>query len=223
MKNILFVFILTLCFYGMFITNSFSQTTSNEVKRNGGLYLTQGLRSYNFSSLNNSLESSGFSAAKQLIPFSGAGGYGWIGRFKVGGEGGYFVSKNKQNKATTELQGFGGHFFTSYLLNPNSVLHFSPLLAVGGESINLFTSKTNSSTDFTQALEQPSTVRLQTGNFYLKTALQLEYKVSRSIFVLQVGYQYVPSQDWQNFDNSLFNAPTSRFSAFFLQFTLGLE
>lgn len=227
MKNLkfIFVFVLISCFYGFCITHSFSQNkTSKDIKREGGLYLLQGFRSQNFSQINTRLKSFDFTPSKEITHVFGAGGYGWFGRFKVGGEGNYIQNTNKDNNKTTELQGFVGNIYTSYLLNPKSKIHILPLIGLGGESLILSSNKNNSTaTSFSQALEQPQTLQLKTGNFYLKTALQFEYKAQKSVMGFQVGYQYAPSQNWQIGTNSFDNAPSDNLSNFFLQFTFGLE
>lgn len=219
------VLILTFSFYGIFIINSFSQnTTSNNMQREGGLYLFQGFRNQNFSQINTRLKSFDFASSKEIIHAFGAGGYGWFGRFKVGGEGSYIQNTNTENNKTTDLQGFGGNVYAAYLLNPKSKIHVLPLIGLGGESIILSSNKNNSvATNFSQALEQPQTLQLQTGSFYLKTALQFEYKARRSVMGFQVGYQYAPSQKWQIATNSFDGAPSDNLSNFFLQFTFGLE
>jgi hypothetical protein len=221
MKNLKFVFILVFAFVVslFFIKNSFAQTPT---PRNGGLYLLQEFRFQNLSSINQSLQNYGFNSSSNLAYSFGAGGYGWFGRFKVGGEGAYFRNDNDENNQNTQLQGFGGNFYTAYLVNPKSKIHILPMIALGGESINLIANK-NSTTDFVQILENPQTLYLQTGSFYLKTALQVEYKVQKSVMGFQAGYQYSPNQEWQLNNKSLSNAPSDRLSNFFLKFTIALE
>ncbi len=203
-----------------FIHHSFAQ---NPVIRNGGFYLFQEFRFQEFSKINNKLTNYGFNSSSNLAYSLGAGGYGWLGRFKVGGEGYYFVSENEDNNQNTQLQGFGGSFVTAYLINPNSKIHFLPMIGLGGESIHLLANKNFTTTDFTQVLENPQTLHLQTGTYYLKTALQIEYKVQKSVMGLQIGYQYSLNQEWQINENSLSNAPSDRLSNFFLRFTIGME
>lgn len=219
MKKLKFIFAFIVCVF--FITNSFAQTS---LPRNGGLYLFQEFRFQNLSSINQNLQNYGFNSSSNLAYSSGAGGYGWFGRFKVGGEGTYFRNENDDNNQITELQGFGGNFYTAYLVNPKSKIHILPLIGLGGESLILSSNKNNSvATNFSQGLEQPQNLQLQTGNFYLKTALQFEYKARRSVMGFQVGYQYAPNQEWQLNNKSLFGAPSDRLSNFFLKFTIGLE
>ncbi|WP_338766934.1 hypothetical protein WAF17_04810 [Bernardetia sp. ABR2-2B] len=220
MKNsrLLFVFAFVISFF--FIESVYSQTIK---KREGGLYLFQEFRFQKLSSINSSLKSYGLNSASGLIFSSGAGGYGWFGRVKIGGEGAYFRNDNDESNQNTELQGFGGNFYTAYLINPTSKVHLLPLIALGGESINLLASKERATTDFSQALEQPQTLYLQTGSFYLKTALQLEYKAQKSVMGLQIGYQYSSSQEWQLNDKIFSNAPSDQLSNFFFRFTIGLE
>ncbi len=232
MKKLHLIFVFTFCFCGMFITNLFSQhidsnlssNSKKSIQRNGGLYLLQGFRSQNFSQINNRLAGFDFASTKKVTQFSGAGGYGWFGRFKVGGEGNYMRSENEDDKKTTELQGFGGNFYTAYLINPKSKLHILPLIGFGGESLALSSNKNNSAaTTFSQAIEAPQTLQLKTGSFYLKTALQFEYKVRKSVMGFQVGYHFAPSQKWQINSNSFDDSPINNLSNFFLQFTIGLE
>ncbi|WP_338813959.1 hypothetical protein V9L05_00580 [Bernardetia sp. Wsw4-3y2] len=227
MKKLKFTiwYVLTLVFYGMCITISFSQNaTSINRKRAGGLYLLQGFRNQNFSQINSQLNFSDFASSKEITHVFGAGGYGWFGRFKVGGEGNYIQNSNADNNKNTDLKGFGGNIYTSYLLNPNSKIHILPLIGLGGESVILSSNRNNLvATNFSQALEQPQTLQLKTGSFYLKTVLQFEYKAQRSVMGFQVGYQYAPSQKWQIANRSFENAPSSTLSNLFLQFSFGLE
>jgi hypothetical protein len=218
MKKLRFVFALVVCTF--FIAYSFAQTSVN---RQGGLYLFQEFRFQNISNINNRLQNYGFNSSSDLAYVSGAGGYGWFGRFKVGGEGTYLRNENDKNNQSTKLQGFGGNFYTAYLINPKSKIHILPLIGIGGELMTLSANQENSTTDFSQALENPQTLQVAAGGFYLKTALQLEYKVQKSVMGFQIGYQYSPNQKWQLNNDFLSNAPSDRFSNFFLKFTIGLE
>lgn len=223
--KLIFFFILISCFCGKFSTSLFSQNIAlHDTKREGGLYLLQGFRSQNFHQINSQLKSFDFTSSKEITHLFGAGGYGWFGRFKVGGEGRYIQNANKENGKTTDLQGFGGGFYTAYLINPKSKIHVLPLIGLGGESLILSSNKNNSvAVNFSQALQQPQTLQVQTGSFCLKMALQFEYKVRKSVMGFQVGYQYAPSQKWQIATNSFDDAPSDNLSNFFLQFTFGLE
>jgi hypothetical protein len=225
MKKLKFIFAFIV--FGISIIPAFAQTkTSNsdkQVTRNGGLYIFQEFRFQNLSNINNTLQNYGFNSSSNLGYSSGAGGYGWFGKFKVGGEGTYFRSENDATNQATKLQGFGGNMYAAYLINPKSKIHLLPLIGIGGESVNLLANKESTTTDFSQVVEQPQTLNFETGSFYLKTALQLEYKGQKSVMGLQVGYQYSPNQEWQLNNKMLFGAPSDRLSNFFLRFTIGLE
>lgn len=225
MKKLKFIFAFIV--FGISVIPIFAQNeisnSAEQVTRNGGLYIFQELRFQNLSSINNRLQNYGFNSSSNLGYSSGAGGYGWFGKFKVGGEGIYFRNENDATNQTTKLQGFGGNMYVAYLINPISKIHLLPLIGVGGESVNLVANQETTATDFSQVLEQPQTLHIKTGSFYLKTALQLEYKTQKNVMGLQIGYHYSPNQEWQLNDKSLFNAPSDRLSNFFFRFTFGLE
>lgn len=211
-----FLFVL-LIFLGI---NASAQTTT---KRDGGLYLLQGFRNQNFSQIDNQLESFGFNATKKTQQFSGAGGYGWMGNFKIGGEGNYFRNQNQQNNQNTVLNGFGGNIYTAYLINPKSKIHILPLIGVGGESLSISAYQNNNVTTFSQALEQPQNLHLTTGSFYFKTALQVEYKAKKSVIGFQLGYQLASHQQWQINERSFSDAPSDNLSALCIQLIIGIE
>lgn len=154
------------------------------------LYLMPAVQGFRADQLNRSLAAAGF--ADLPITFgSGAGGFGTVGRWRIGGEGTYFAGSASRGTTTTSIDGGLGYFYAGYLAHQKTWT-FIPAVGLGFGGMNVKATRTTAATSIDQLLtSDPNTHMAAMGDGFVHTSLAVEKNMSDNLYLGLKGSYHI--------------------------------
>lgn len=185
------------------------------------LYLMPSTQQFLFSNINDALTQAGLPEAPMTFG-SGAGGFGSMGKWRVGGEGTYFSGDATRGQSTTSLSGGLGYFYGAYVLSRKK-WNLVPAVGLGYGGLTLTATRATSAVSIGGLLSNEansSTVAM--GDGFIHTSVGIERNLSDSMFfgikgVYNLGMS--GNRDWTT--NGLRESVSDSFSSIQLSLTVG--
>ena len=206
----------------LIFTIAFGLTIQLKAQNAGStLYLMPAAQRFGFENINNILAQADLPEAS--ITFgSGAGGFGSIGNWRIGGEGNYFSGDASRGTNITSLSGGLGYFYGAYVWQRKK-WNVVPAagIGVGGLTLNATrASSANSIEDLIGNAANSSTVSL--GDGIIHTSLGIERNISDAMFIgIKTSYNMGLSgnREWKT--TGLTNSVSDSFNSFQLSLSIG--
>ncbi|MEO0071865.1 MAG: PDZ domain-containing protein [candidate division WOR-3 bacterium] len=183
-----------------------------EIQGGGAGYFGPGLGLINYSALNNLFNRNFLPALKRNHFVFGGGGYGQVGRVRIGGYGAGGVQSISNNQLDVEAQLGFGFFELGYCIIYTKRLLVTPLLGIGGGGITLkITPLYNRPSTLDDILGTYSTFgssKVSKGGMILYPGLGIDIPLKFSGLSLKTGYLYSAlSSSWEHEDYGRINGP----------------
>lgn len=207
------VIILTLTFSLMFQLKAQNSSSA--------LYLMPSAQRFSFGNINKALSQAGLPEAPMTFG-SGAGGFGTIGQWRIGGEGTYFSGDASRGQNTTSLTGGLGYFYGGYVWQRNK-WNIVPAAGIGFGGLRLVATRSTNAASIGDLLETESNSRVVSmGDGFIHTTLGLERNLSNSMFLgLKAAYNIGLSGERAWKANGLTNSISDPFRSFQLSLNIG--
>lgn len=185
----------------IFLTLCMGHAVSVAQDGGGKIYFQPQFQSLSLSNINAKLAESGFEAATASFG-SGAGGYGYFGRFIFGGEGNYFSSIASNSASSTELNGGWGNFYFGYNLLAKSKGALYPSVGVGYGGATITAIRKVNQPTVNDILSNGNAATLAIGSAFLHTAVTYEWQINDSIGLgVKTAYNFTfGERDWRVYD-----------------------
>ncbi|MBN2103578.1 hypothetical protein JW835_06000 [bacterium] len=218
-----------------FAAVSQGQEEAPAVKVKGGMgYSIFGKSTIDIGSMNDKLESHGYTRLSENYFCVGGGGHSIIkNRWIIGGEGysllGDDVTSDNFNASTYVFQGFAN---IGYIVLSKKGFSVYPLIGLGGGSMRLTFTEEGASYSVDEVLTDPKQcAQLTAGGFLINLALGVDYYLKLGeneeghggfLLGVRAGYTLQTSQSgWEIYDNELFGAPGTSMTGPFVRIIFG--
>lgn len=185
------------------------------------LYLMPATQLFSFGNINNALTQAGLPEAPMTFG-SGAGGFGSIRNWRIGGEGTYFSGNASRGQNTTSLSGGLGYFYGAYVWQRNK-WNIVPAAGIGFGGLTLTATRATSATSIGELFgSEPNSSTISMGDALLHTSLGIERNISDAIFFgIKASYNMGLSgkREWRA--AGLTNTVSDPFQSFQLSLNIG--
>ena len=185
------------------------------------LYLMPATQLFPFGNINNALARAGLPETPMTFG-SGAGGFGSIGNWRVGGEGIYFSGDASRGTDLTSLSGGLGYFYGAYVWQRKK-WNIVPAAGIGFGGLTLNATRASSANSIGELIgnaANSSTVSL--GDGITHTSLGIERNISDAMFIgVKASYNMGlgGNREWKT--TGLTNSVSDSFNSFQLSLSIG--